>query len=452
MRKLSLLAAASVAAPALAAQAPTAHLINAPSATSSPVLGMAAAVRELPGGRVLVNDIVKRQLLIFDATLRNAAVVADSTTGGATSYGPGPGGIIPYAGDSTLFIDPRDLSMFVIDPNGAIARVAAVPRSQDAGSIGSNIGASPAFDSKGRIVYRAGSAGMRIGNLAAVRTMVAGGDGSAKGMPPMPDIPDSMAIVRVDMATRKVDTAGYYKIPKTKMNMQQSERGFSMISETNPLPTVDDWAVTSDGIIAVVRGQDYHVDWIDADGHVMSTAKIPFDWQRLSDDDKVAVIDSAKAAAEQLRAKIAANPGGGQVVTDGAGGAGGGVRIMSFQMSGDAAGGGRGAGGAPAGLGLGSQVFVSPSELPDYRPAFGQGAVKADLDGNLWIRTSAVRAGVVGGPIYDVVNGKGELVDRVQLQAGRQIVGFGRGGVVYLQARDEKGAWLEKTKREGPRT
>ena len=215
MRKLSLLAAVS-AAPALAAQTPTAHLINAPSATSAPVLGMAAAVRELPSGRLLVNDIVKRQLVMFDATLQHAAVVADSTTGSATSYGPGPGGIIAYAGDSTLFIDPRDLSMFVIDPNGAIARVAAVPRSQDAGSLGSNLGASPAFDSKGRIVYRAGGGGLRIGNVAAVRTMVAGGDGAVKGMPPMPEIPDSMAIVRVDMATRRVDTAGYYKIPKPR--------------------------------------------------------------------------------------------------------------------------------------------------------------------------------------------------------------------------------------------
>jgi hypothetical protein len=27
------------------------------------------------------------------------------------------------------------------------------------------------------------------------------------------------------------------------------------------------------------------------------------------------------------------------------------------------------------------------SELPDYRPPFGSGAVRADMDGNLWIRT-----------------------------------------------------------------
>jgi hypothetical protein len=381
---------------------------------------------------------------MFDPALHTASVIADSTSGGASSYGPGPGGIIAYAADSTLFIDPRDLSMFVIDPSGAIARVAAVPRSQDAGSLGTNLGASPAFDAKGRIVYRAGG-GIRIGN-ATNAVISKGRDGAAAtGMPPVPEFPDSQAIVRVDMATRKVDTAGFYKIPKTKMNVVQSDRGVSMTSETNPLPVVDDWTVTADGAIAIVRGQDYHIDWIDADGHVVSSPKIPFDWQRLSDDDKVAVIDSAKAAAEALRAKLAANPGNGPMVAGGDGGGGGAVRIMTFSMGAGDGGGGRAGGGAAATSALGGMSFVSASELPDYRPAFGPGAVKADLEGNVWIRTSAVRPGVVGGPIYDVVNRKGELVDRVQLQAGRQIIGFGKGGVVYLQARDDKGAWIEKS-------
>ena len=31
--------------------------------------------------------------------------------------------------------------------------------------------------------------------------------------------------------------------------------------------------------------------------------------------------------------------------------------------------------------------FVAPSELPDYKPVFLNGFVRADLDGNVWIRT-----------------------------------------------------------------
>ena len=68
-------------------------------------------------------------------------------------------------------------------------------------------------------------------------------------------------------------------------------------------------------------------------------------------------------------------------------------------------------------------------------------------DGNLWVRTSAIRAGSTGGPIYDVIGSHGELIDRVQIPSGRQIVGFGKGGVVYMVARDESGAWLERTHR-----
>ena len=65
----------------------------------------------------------------------------------------------------------------------------------------------------------------------------------------------------------------------------------------------------------------------------------------------------------------------------------------------------------------------------------------------MWIRTSATRAGAIAGPIYDVVNRKGELVDRIQVPSGRTIVGFGKGGIVYMMARDDKAAWLERTKR-----
>ena len=436
MRKLLILVA--VAGSLGAQQPPAVRLINTPDASSKATLGIVAAVRQLPGGRLIVNDIQKRQLLMFDNTLNNATIIADSVAGGANAYGPSPGGIIPYFADSTLFIDPRDLSMFVIDPAGAIARVAAVPRSQDAATLGSNMQGLPALDSKGRIVYRSG---LRI-------TAPPGGRGAGGG-PMIPDFPDSSALFRVDLTTRKVDTAAYFKITKTKMNVVQSEKGFSMTSEINPMQIVDDWAVTDDGSIAIIRGRDYHIDWVDGDNHVTSSAKIPFEWQRLSDEDKVAVIDSTRTAMEAARAKMAAGGGGPMVM--GSPGAGP-VQIMSFSTGGGGGGGDAGGTrktveGAAGGLGGSPLVFVAPSELPDYRPAITAGSARADVDGNVWIRTSATRAGSVAGPIYDVVNRKGELVDRIQIPSGRSIVGFGKGGVVYMMARDDKGAWIERTKR-----
>lgn len=90
--------------------------------------------------------------------------------------------------------------------------------------------------------------------------------------------------------------------------------------------------------------------------------------------------------------------------------------------------------------------IVGINELPDFQPPFATGAARADLDGNVWVRTSATRRGAIGGPIYDVIDGTGHLIDRVQLQPGRQIVGFGPRGVVFMTAHDDRGAWLERTK------
>lgn len=428
MMKLTSLALALASSALAAQQAPPIRLINAPDGASKPVLGMAAAVRQLPSGGVLVNDVQNRQLLLFDRSLASATVVADSTSGGASSYGIRQGGIIAYLGDSTLFVDPAGLSMFVIDPSGKIARVASVPRSQDAGALGSNLLAAPGIDAKGRIIYQGG-----FGRFTTPPR-------AAGGPLALPDFPDSAALVRVDLATRQLDTAAFFKIPKRKMSVTQTEHGMSITNEINPMPLVDDWAVLADGSIAIVRGRDYHVDFVNPDGSLTVSPKIPFDWQRLSDEDKAAVIDSAKARME--KARTATTPGSGPA----GGGDGGrsGVAVMSF-------GGGDGprtsaAGGAQANVP--ALTFVSINEMPDYRPAFSQGGARGDADGNLWIRTTAVRSGAVGGgPVYDVINRKGEVIDRLQVPAGRQIVGFGKGGVVYMQARDDKAAWIERTHR-----
>jgi hypothetical protein len=202
--------------------------------------------------------------------------------------------------------------------------------------------------------------------------------------------------------------------------------------EMNPLPTVDEWAVLSDGSVAFVRGRDYHVDFVSADGSKTSAPKIPFEWQRLSDEDKVAFIDSVKAARARL-ASSAPTPAG--APTGGPPPGGDGERRVVVQMGPDG-GGGRSATGNfnPQG-----QIsFVSPSDLPDYKPPFFANSVRADASGNIWVRTIPTRQ-VPGGPVYDVINREGKLIDRVQVPEGRTIIGFGADGSVYLVTRDTTG-------------
>jgi hypothetical protein len=453
--------AAATSQPCLAQSLPPIRQLGPVTAVAKEPLGAVSSVRHLPDGRVLVNDIVGRRVVMFDPTLSTVTVIADTTSATASAYGVRPGGLIAYRGDSTLFVDPASLSMLLIDPNGKIARVMSAPRANDVGFLVGGPFGNPGFDPKGRLVYRAPP------NFAAFRP-TSGGTGNR--LPQFPNPPDSAALVRFDLATRKVDTATFFKTPKINLTITQSpDGGIRVNNTTNPLPQGDDWALMPDGTIALVRTKDYHVDWLNSDGTMTASPKIPFQWERLSDEAKVAFIDSAKVAIEKARAsgQFALNGGPQMVVRGGPDGAAGGAQ-RAGAGGGDAPRTGTAAAPAPNGqpgtttgpagsnvattTGPGGGFFggppppltmVSPSELPDYKPAFAPGSTRADADGNLWVRTSQ---NVETRPVYNVINRKGELIDRVQLPANRVLVGFGPDGVVYLAVRDGTTAHLERAR------
>ena len=450
-RALLLLGLTTTVASVSVAQAPSVPRIPlrplpAASATSTDSIGSVAAVRQLPNGNVLVNDQARRRVVLLDPAMKVVALVADSTSSTNNAYGVRPGGLIAYRGDSTLFIEPAGLSMLVIDPAGKIIRTMAAPRANDVNFlIGGALG-NPGFDTKGRLVYRTIDFGMR------------GMRPPQPGQPfTMPPPPDSSALVRFDLATRKLDTVGFFKIPKSNVQMTQDANGNPRVSITvNPLPVVDEWAVMSDGTVAFVRGHDYHVEFVDGSGARTVAEKIPYDWQRLTDDDKARFIDSVKVAIEKTRAAMA-NGGAnqGNAIRDMMGFGGGGAATVVVGTTREGPGGPPGAapaagtrveiGGAPPGGGAQMPPInmVSPSELPDYKPVFGPGSIRADMDGRLWVRTIATKP-TTGGAIYDVIDRTGKLVDRVQVPAGSTIAGFGAGNVVYLGMRDATGLHLQR--------
>ncbi len=438
MRRSSLLLALALALAALTRQASAQQPTLPPIRPLGPTVAVAGdslvnvvGVRALATGGVLVNDAGARTVLLLDSLLANPRVVADSTSATANAYGGRFGGLVAFRGDSSLFVDPASMSMLVIDAGGKVARVMSVPNAQDAMAFAGGPLGSASFDPAGRLVYRGGF------GFRTMRTRTAAGPGASGPMAP-PEMPDSAPIARVDLASRHVDTVAYFKIPKTTFRVQQrDDNTMQMTSEVNPLPVVDDWAVLPDGSIAIVRGSDYHVDWIAPDGSMRSTPKIPFEWQRLSDEDKVAFIDSVKA----IRARMQASG-----TEAGAGAAAGGGAPIGQQVIVMRTAPGPG-GGAPPGPPTHAPevTFVAPDQLPDYKPPFFAGAVRADTDGNLWVRTIPTRA-IPGGPVYDVIDREGRLTERVQVPAGRSIIGFGPNGAVYLLARENGKLSLEKAR------
>ena len=451
MRKYLLLATL-VGSTAIQAQTlPPVRPLGATVARSTEPMGAVTTAVPLPGGKVLVNDAIKRRVLLLDSTFSQVTVVADSTSSTANAYGARPGGLLSYRGDSALFVDPASMSMLVINTEGKITRVMSAPRPQDVGFLVGGPNGSPGFDAKGRLVYRAQP--MRMGGPGGAGRSGAGGTTTFT-----PEFPDSVPVVRFDLSARSVDTAGFFKIYRPQMSITQTASGGMMMSsKQNPIPTVDDWALLSDGTIAIVKGADYSIHWVDPDGSKRSTGKVPYEWQRLDEDGKTALLDSARKALEEAReraqAQIAA--GGNPMIMAGAGAevttrvaVGGGGAAAPPARGGGAPGDGRGGPpGAPGGMRIELPPInlVNADELPDYRPAFTAGSSRGDLDGNLWVRTTSP----VGneGPIYFVINKKGEVIDRVQLPQGRTLVGFGRSGDIYLAIRDAEGnARIERAK------
>jgi hypothetical protein len=278
---------------------------------------------------------------------------------------------------------------------------------------------TPGFDASGRLLYYFPLTFMRPPSALPANTTVK-------------SIVDSALIVRYDFATQAFDTIATIRMPKARQTITTGDDGRinSMQSiSADPLPVVDDWVVRQDGSLVIVRGREFRVDWMDRDGKWSSGPRMAFDWEHLDDVQKQTLIDSAAAAMKARRDSVAASiASGGSVVGIGGGGA------VAVGRSGGAGGPGLD-GPRPQAPPPFVEPKFEPNDLPDYRPAFPHGATRADADGNLWIRTTTM---VNGQPVYDLVNRRGELFDRVQLPPFRTVAGFGP-GVVYMAVKDAAG-------------
>ena len=368
------------------------------AAVSNESFAATPGIRQLPNGRVLVNDQPGRRLLVFDSTLTSFTIAADSA---GTNGSPYPRSVLrspmlAYPGDSALMVDFDAHTLLLIGPDGKTARAMAAPRSDDLIKL---LSGTTGTDAQGRLFYR--------------------GDGrpSAKpGDPPDASTRDTIAVLRADFDTRKVDTIALFGAPRFAGNPLATDVNGkrSATLRVNPIPAVsDEWAVMTDGTIAIVREHDYHVDWIANDGKLSSTPKLPLAWRRLTDDDKRARIDSAKKVIDSL-ASIGKPYGLFRVVS----------RLPDGSVKRDSI--------------IPTITYASLADITDYVPPIRAGAAQADADNHLWILpTTSAQPGA--GLLYDVVNRKGELFERVRLPIDCVLTGFGKGGMLYLSRTTNNG-------------
>lgn len=462
----------------LQAQGPAIQQIATATAVSTERLGVVSSVRELPDGRVLVNDMMRRRLLLMDSTLQVVGVVLDSVSAASNNYGPQEGILIPVRGDTTFFVDRQSYAIVVIDPAGRPVRVRSVWRVEDLRYLSPTMGNNgyPLGDPQGRVIYRMGARP----EPPRVRP--------PPGTPWIPQEPDSAFIVAVDLETRKLDTLATLRTPHVETRVRRGgDRMFMIDRTTNPLPLTDEWAALPDGTVAIVRGREYRIDYLHPNGTRTSSGRIPYDWQRLTDEDKQRLVDSTKVAQLRLNTNqyvsamirwvnqynqlypknfkvpeaFELQPGFPKdwILPPGVAfppnyiyACPPGVDRVAAMQGGNVQTGMPSCLPAPVSFSAGRlppvptprPVFVSPpQDLPDYRPPFPPGSVRADADGNLWVRTNPMKP-TPGGPVFDVISPRGELFTRLQLPVGYSIVGFGRGGVIYLTMRDAKGLHLAR--------
>ena len=387
------------------------HQVGPILASSTENVGQAITVRGTSDGHVIVGAGMRQRVYAFDSTLKNFTIVADSGAGtGLISVRTT--GVIPYLGDSTLLPDFSANALLVLDATGKQIRSMAPPRAQDLMflSLPAAFG-RPGFDPKGRLIYRTQIP-------PNIRPAPTPGGGQKTEM--MPVNPDSAPILRGDFDTRKVDTLVWLKTPSQgRMGMEMKENpaggapSITMHMLVNPFPMADEWALLSDGTIAIVRAHDYHIDWVDPDGTRRSSPKMPIDWRRYTDDERRMRVDSVKRVVDdQLKRQMSQMPPG--------------APQIKFDVT-----------------------IVPDSEFPQFWPPIQQGTVLADLDGRLWILpTTSTNAG--NGLTYDVVNRKGEVVERIQLPKDRALAGFGPHNVVYMTRNEAGKAYLERALLTGP--
>ena len=227
--------------------------LGKPVAVARDLVGSVNGIRELSDGRVLVNDAKRLRLLMLDRSLATASVIADSMPGDL-SYGNRSTSIIPFDGDSTLLVDLTGRSYLVLDGRGALARVMSPARPGDL-----QFTAGAGFDTRGRMIYRS--------------SVFPHFEAPVKGKPyTPPTFPDSSPLIRADFDTRAADTLAWLRSPRLLISTTYLEGGGIQLSPIIvALSTLDDWTILPDHTVAILRGQDYHIDWIAPDGTHSST-------------------------------------------------------------------------------------------------------------------------------------------------------------------------------------
>jgi hypothetical protein len=194
------------------------------------------------------------------------------------------------------------------------------------------------------------------------------------------ELTDNHAIERLEISTRKRDTVAMWPVRKDANARLVPGMGVITQPRMQPWPAWDHWVVSPTGRIAFVFFDPYRVDFVAENGRVIPSKPIPY--------ERLRVDDALKNQYREERSRP----------------------VMALTSS---------------GMQMMKTPFREPTEWPEFLPPYNGSGVFAP-NGLLWIPrlTAAGRP-----PLYDIINGKGVLVERVELLPRTKLIGFGANNV-----------------------
>ena len=327
------------------------------------------SVMELQDGRALATDFAGPTIQLVDFAR------GTRTTLGRKGAGPNeymmPDRPLLSAADTILVPDVGQSRFLRVTADGRVAGSFAFPAA--AAMSGQFHGA----DRLGRLYYL----GSRYGEERGV------GQRSAKSVDAaFAGVSDSAPLLRWDRARNRIDTlARLHLAPLAKPGSGGSAGHQVIMSRPQPFGAEDDWAVTPDGRVAIIRAADYHVDWIAPDGKRLTSPANPFRREPVTRADRDRILKPVQAMLS--------------------GGA-------KFTVA------------APK-----ESDFVWPAAKPPFVAHF----TLVTPEGRIWVQRSVADG---AEPLYDELDAQGRVVRRYVLPRGSRVVGFGK-AAVYVTHPDE---------------
>jgi hypothetical protein len=355
-------------APSGAAQEVSTTALTRPDVELPEPFSRVASLRELPDRRVLVVDSRDRILWIGDFS-RGAA-----TQLGRQGSGPGeyraPTDVFPMPGDSAAVFDGDGSRLVMISPDGRLSEVV---------SLAHLAAISPgALQVRSRFIPRVADS---RGRLFSVGTSIRP---TSTGL----ELVDSVPVVRWTRGANETEPVAFLRTRSLRERGGDVDATWAAMNSLIPFIVGDQYAVAADGRVAVLRYDDYRVDFILPSGQIVRGQPNRFTPVRVTEAHKREWRDSVAASGPSAAVQR-----------------------------------------------------PEPPRWPVALPPFLSRPALFAPDGTLWVR----RAGDVGAPtLYDLVDPRGTVVRQVTFPTRSRVVGFGRSAVYVVRVDEDDLQYLQR--------